>query len=279
MSIYTIQDTTLTDIADAIRSKTGKTASMTPVEMVNEIESISGGGDITDGIVVTAIDADKYVTSVDYYGEVLPRYIFGAARGDNDFSWSHLRSIDFKSQNVYLTRGNFFYCGLYELSTTAIKGRDPSISWQYNNNTHATACFRHMKSLVTLSLPEFVGFLNHYEIAGCTALKTVYLPKVTKLASYGSSNRGCFLGDTALENVQIGSIGYAVDNVDTNPFGGCTQSGLSITIYTTGSYTDTAVANIRRGATNATIIVKASEVTTYGGTSYAAGDTIVTSTP
>ena len=47
MSLYGIQDTTLTDIADAIRSKTGKTASMTPAEMVDEIESISGGGSST----------------------------------------------------------------------------------------------------------------------------------------------------------------------------------------------------------------------------------------
>lgn len=47
MSLYSIQDTTLTDIADAIRAKTGKTASMTPIEMVDEIESISGGGPST----------------------------------------------------------------------------------------------------------------------------------------------------------------------------------------------------------------------------------------
>lgn len=49
MSIYSIQGTTLTDIADAIRSKTGKTASMTPIEMPDEIESISGGGEGGDG--------------------------------------------------------------------------------------------------------------------------------------------------------------------------------------------------------------------------------------
>ena len=47
MSLYSIQDTTLTDIADAIRSKTGKTASMTPIEMPDEIASISGGGSAT----------------------------------------------------------------------------------------------------------------------------------------------------------------------------------------------------------------------------------------
>ena len=44
MSEYLIQDTTLDDIADAINAKTGKSAAMTPAEMVTEIESIETGG-------------------------------------------------------------------------------------------------------------------------------------------------------------------------------------------------------------------------------------------
>lgn len=43
MSTMLIQSGTLDDIADAIRAKTGKVASMTPLEMPDEIESISGG--------------------------------------------------------------------------------------------------------------------------------------------------------------------------------------------------------------------------------------------
>jgi len=43
MSEYRIQDTTLTDIADAIRSKTGSSASIIVSEMANEIESIPTG--------------------------------------------------------------------------------------------------------------------------------------------------------------------------------------------------------------------------------------------
>jgi hypothetical protein len=39
-----IQTGTLTDIADAIRAKTGKSATMTPLEMPTEIASIIGGG-------------------------------------------------------------------------------------------------------------------------------------------------------------------------------------------------------------------------------------------
>ena len=44
MSKYVIDSETLTDIADAIRAKTGDSASMTPLEMPDEIASISGGG-------------------------------------------------------------------------------------------------------------------------------------------------------------------------------------------------------------------------------------------
>lgn len=44
MSKYVIDSETLTDIADAIREKTGKSALMTPLEMPGEVRSISGGG-------------------------------------------------------------------------------------------------------------------------------------------------------------------------------------------------------------------------------------------
>lgn len=44
MSVYKIQDTTLTDIADAIRLKTGSVASILVSEMADEIESIPTDG-------------------------------------------------------------------------------------------------------------------------------------------------------------------------------------------------------------------------------------------
>lgn len=50
MAIKTIMDSTLTAIADAIRAKTGKSASMTPLEMPTEIGSISGGGGMDAGL-------------------------------------------------------------------------------------------------------------------------------------------------------------------------------------------------------------------------------------
>ena len=44
MSIMFINSDTLSDIADAIRAKTGGSGTMTPLEMPTEIASIGGGG-------------------------------------------------------------------------------------------------------------------------------------------------------------------------------------------------------------------------------------------
>lgn len=45
MAKYTIEDTTLTNIASAIRDKTGKSELLLPSQMPSEIQSISGGGE------------------------------------------------------------------------------------------------------------------------------------------------------------------------------------------------------------------------------------------
>ena len=48
MAKYVIEDTTLTNIASAIREKTGKSDLLLPSQMPSEIQSISGGGGDTD---------------------------------------------------------------------------------------------------------------------------------------------------------------------------------------------------------------------------------------
>lgn len=72
MDEYMIQGSTLTDIADAIREKTGDSALMTPAEMVEAIGSISGGGgktllaDYTTSENVSAIQIDFTETMQGY---------------------------------------------------------------------------------------------------------------------------------------------------------------------------------------------------------------------
>lgn len=66
MSKALITESLLTTIADAIRAKTGGTASMTPAEMVPAIESISGGG--------TPEAEEKDINFIDYDGKILYSY-------------------------------------------------------------------------------------------------------------------------------------------------------------------------------------------------------------
>lgn len=256
-------------------TKTLKTAGKyCEADIVVENTKDGGGVTITDGIVISEMDAGGYVTKIDYYGETLPRFIFCSR---TEYYGQKLREINLKNDSVYLTWGNFRYCPITVLSTDKIKGRDPLATWMFNGNRYDTVIFRNMNNLETLNLPEFEGFLNPHEVADCAKLKTVYLPKVTKACSYGTTGRGSFLNCTALETVQLGSVGYAVDEFEGLVFKNCTST-FALTLYTTGAYADTLLALARNGATNATIIIKAAEATTYNGTEYAAGDTIVTST-
>lgn len=235
-----------------------------------------GGATISDGIVINEMDATGYATKIDYYGETLPRCAFGAARGDLAYFGTKLQEINLKNDSVYLTWQNFTFCPITELNTDKIKGRSPLQTWTFNLNTHETSIFRSMPNLITLSLPEFEGFLNHYEVASCKKLKTVYLPKVTKACSYDTKARGSFRDCTALETVQLGSVGYAVDEFEGLVFQNCTSS-FALTMYTTGAYADTLLTLARNGATKATITLKAAEDTEYNGRVYAAGADIISS--
>ena len=66
MADYLIHDSTLEDIADAIRAKTGKSATMTPLEMPSEIASIeTGGGGSSLPSTISVIDGGSFTFASD----------------------------------------------------------------------------------------------------------------------------------------------------------------------------------------------------------------------
>lgn len=84
----------------------------------------------------------------------------------------------------------------------------------------------------------------------CTSLTHLYLPNTTVINSWIAS--GC----TALQEVQIGSIGYPVTSIRaSNPFERCTQAGLTITVYVADDAT-LPLANQPWGATKATVVYR-----------------------
>lgn len=217
---------------------------------------------VTDGIVVTARDADGFPTAATVYGEIYPfQFSYQGAYYHNTIGWRNLSKLTLTGQTV-LAQGCFAYLPLVEVG-----GFENVL--EVKSDVFGSSVF------------ETVDFLPNAEtfgqnvFSGSTKLKAVSLPSAKTIpgAQYYSMFRKC----TALKNVTLGKIGCSVDAI-VNPFGECSQNGLTIVIYVKGSLADKSLAEIRNGATNATIILKASEATTYNGTDFAAGDTIITST-
>ena len=258
MADYLIHDSTLEDIADAIRAKTGGSSLIEPEDMPTEIASISGGGgtSITDGIVVHSRDGDGFATSVTFYGTVIhDKQFYNRTSGDG--GWVRLSSLSFHDTVTEI--GDYALNGCGALQSIDFSGLQVCGQYAFQS------C-----SFVSVVLPNATT-IGSCAFIGCTSLQTVTETKNKNIVTR------MFQGDNGLVSVEVGSIGYGITNVASNAFTQCAQTGLTITLYTTGSYANTAVTNTRTGATNATIIIKASEATTYNGTSYAAGDTILTS--
>lgn len=268
MSNYIVTGTELTAVADAIRTK-GGTAALIPWQagtgFADAVGAIpSGGATITDGIVFKARDANGYPTSLDIYGDLWPRALSYQGSYYHDTSgFSKVNTVSLKSNQKVLTQ----YC-FYGIPLETLIGIE---AIQTINNF----CLNGTR-LSNINLPLVAAINCERPFSDNPALKTVNLPNASGILTNGTYP--LFGNCTALESVIIGSVGHGLKNNNSkNAFQGCTQSGLTITIFATGPNTDALVTSIRSGATNATIIIKASEATTYNGTSYAAGDTILTS--
>ena len=267
MAEYLIQDTTLDAIADAINAKTGGSSAMTPAEMVTNIAAIpSGGATITDGIVVKARNSSGRIVEVDFYGNAVHTSEFrvGQSARESWLPFAYLQTVNYKNEVTSIGEAAFLGCPLTKIEIPptvasigqlAFKGvglsaiSDPVYMPQTNFRIN-DYIFRDSK------ITRFIDFYSH---------------------NYATGTPHAFQNCTLLQEVQFGSVGYPCLGIETLTFSGCTQSGLTITIFCASSSVDTFVANTRNGATNATIIIKASEATEYNGTSYAAGDTILTS--
>ena len=222
------------------------------------------GAAITDGIVVKARGAGGFPTEADVYGDLYPyQFSYDGMYYHNTIGWRSLNKLSLKSGQTVLKEGCFAYLPLVQLN-----GLEGITTIEKN-------CLISTK-LVEINLPNAVFGNVVAPFSGNAALKKLYCPKLTGNLTAGTYE---FAGNcTALEEAVLGSVGHTVTNNNSiNSFKNCTQSGLSITVFTNAANVDTLLANIRNGATNATIIIKASEDTEYNGRVYAAGTDIITS--
>lgn len=198
---------------------------------------------IEDGIIVKSRDKDGWPTEIDFYGTIVYPHTFGGNVG-----WNTSRR-DMVNGPMTINWKN----GLERVMGGA---------WSYSGQT----------ALVFPRSP--IVFDDKAFMADDTLLKTIDIP------GGGTFGIMCFRQRIGLTRCVLGSVGFPVVSIaDNNIFQMCTQSNLTITLYCKGSDADDFLTKCRTGATSATIIIKASEDTIYGGIAYTAGDTMITSQP
>lgn len=114
--------------------------------------------------------------------------------------------------------------------------------------------FKNCTALTTFKADNATTITGYGVFNGCTSLQTLNLPKIKYLTAAntaGNTSYALFKGSTALTDVTLGSADNPVTSISNNVFGGLTQSGLTITIYTSGG---AALSGSPWGATNATIV-------------------------
>lgn len=291
MAEYLAKSEDLTAVADAIRAKGGTDAQLTfPGGFVGAVQAIPTGTTITDGIVVTARDADGLVAAADVYFSHIPTGVFGFTytpgnAGSYTIMAKKAQTINFKVPVISVDNGAFRgnsspASQVEKVFPTITKDGDGSFTNSLIENAYLPLLvdsygneFEGCNQLRTINIPLAEGEMKQWFCSNCTRLTSLYAPRKTVIGNRSINN--C----KVLKTVEVGSIGYAVTAIHNQAFFDDTQIELTITVYTSGDYVDTAMANIRNSATRSTIIIKAAADTTYNGAAYAAGSTILTSTP
>ncbi len=222
--------------------------------------NVQGGASITDGTEVLTRNASGYPTTAKHYGtKVHIKQYWNRTTADGP--WVNLTSIEFADAVTEVESYGFSYSG-------ALTNIDVSHIVTIGNNA-----FQNCTALTSpLSFPVLTS-IGAFAFGSCSGLTSLTMPVCVNY-----SQQRIFSGCTGLQTVQMGSVGHAVTAVHNLTFQSCTQSGLTITVYTTGDKVDTLLTNIRNAATAATVVFKASASTTYNGNSYAEGATMLTST-
>lgn len=287
------------DLADSIgalttyaNGVTGESDTTLSDAVASLADGYGQGGGISDGIEILGRDSTGFATKARLHGNgPIYGYQFacGNANGRNNIGpWQKIEDIEvaYKPTSIKtlafvgLNTLTSFLCDMSEVQS--IEGNAfrcatgiGALSFPNVTSLSGSGIFQE-SSITSASFPLFNGQIPNSTFRSCTSLASVSFPRATKL---GTATSTLFKDCTALVTASFGSVGYNINDIRPDAFSGCTQSGLTITVYTKGTHVDGLLTNIRNGATNATIIFKASETTTYNGTSYSAGDTILTSTP
>lgn len=164
-------NSTMQGIADAIRSKTGKTDKLTIAQMPTEIDSISAGGDNNVNVSITASDDGKWLG--------------GGWTGGISSVQGYLRSLDLSNVNTSsCTSMMYMFRNCYLLTSLDLS------NWDTSSVTSMYYMFYLCYSLTSLTLGENWAsndFITSFDLSYCPLTHDSCLDVFNKLATKTSS--------------------------------------------------------------------------------------------
>lgn len=206
MAKYVIEDTTLTNIANAIREKTGKTDAITPSNFDTEIAGIQSGGSIvTKGLVINEYDEEGYPidASIIEVAE-LPAYFlysYTSKASGNYTKYGYFKNLaTLNLPNNITTIPNYFAYGCASLKINKIPNGITSIGQYAFFGCSLADSLKEIPSSVTSIGKNSFSFTNLNEITILSEnlasigtetfynskLTTLILPNITSVPTLGT---------------------------------------------------------------------------------------------
>lgn len=179
----------ITNIANAIRSKTGKTDTMTIDEMPTEIESISGGGG--DDLLAIKISGQK-IPSYTYQGTTIGQYAFNRFKigtlnipnvteltAGNTFGYADIDNVSFDKITKISANNIFEY---FNNNIWSSQTQDPVFNFDkvrdfnprsFNNFGGSSSVSDRYKAVIRLPILESMASFNP---TNAYRIRTVYAP-------------------------------------------------------------------------------------------------------
>ena len=200
----------LTDIANAIKDKTGKPDNITPANFDTEIASIETGGGsstITKGLVINEYDENGYATDVSIVGFTnIPDYYCYSLSYESSAYHNMFYRTNFHLPENCTTIGSYAFYGCSSMLLTSLPSGITYIG-QYAFNT--------CTNLALTELPSGLGFISQDTFSGCRNLALTELPSgITTIGSYAF--RYC-------EKLKITEIPSGITSLPDYAFSGCTS--------------------------------------------------------
>lgn len=189
MSIVTIDDTNLTNIANAIREKNGTSNTYKPNEMASAIQGISANEDLSSELNTQETLLNNQVSKLNVAINTLKNKASGGVDTSETEEAFIKRTFTEYSNDTITSIGNSAFRSCTSLTSVSFPKATNTGDYAFYDctkltdvnfplaTTVSTQCFRGCSSLIDVTFPE-ANYVEAYAFYQNAKLKTVRLPKV-----------------------------------------------------------------------------------------------------